>query len=206
MFPSDLAYEFFTLLVILDPIATVPVFLAVTAGLKWKDSLKVAVTALSIAFGILVVFIFLGYEFLRVLNIPTPSFQLAGSFILFTLGLSMVTGKMHDEIAKLPSNASILERAVYPLAMPAIAGAGAILTVVMLTDNHARVVSEQVQTTFVLALCLSVHFVSFMAARLIVRYIGLMGIQIVTRVFGLMICSIAVSGMVIAIKLIFDLK
>jgi multiple antibiotic resistance protein len=206
MFPSDLAYEFFTLLVILDPIATVPVFLAVTAGLKWKDSLKVAVTALTIAFGILVVFIFLGYEFLRVLNIPTPSFQLAGSFILFTLGLSMVTGKMHDEIAKLPSNASILERAVYPLAMPAIAGAGAILTVVMLTDNHARVLSEQVQTTFVLALCLSVHLVSFMAAGLIVRYIGLMGIQIVTRVFGLMICSIAVSGMVIAIKLIFGLS
>lgn len=206
MFPSDLTYEFFTLLVILDPIATVPVFLAVTAGLKWKDSLKVAVTALSIAFGILVVFIFLGYEFLRVLNIPTPSFQLAGSFILFTLGLSMVTGRMHDEIAKLPSNASILERAVYPLAMPAIAGAGAILTVVMLTDNHARILSEQVQTTFVLALCLSVHLVSFMAAGLIVRYIGLMGIQIVTRVFGLMICSIAVSGMVIAIKLIFGLS
>ena len=49
MFPSDLAYEFFTLLVILDPIATVPVFLAVTAGLKWKDCLKVAVAALSIA-------------------------------------------------------------------------------------------------------------------------------------------------------------
>ena len=206
MFPSDLTYEFFTLLVILDPIATVPVFLAVTAGLQWKDSLKVAVTALSIAFGILVVFIFLGYEFLRVLNIPTPSFQLAGSFILFTLGLSMVTGRMHDEIAKLPSNASILERAVYPLAMPAIAGAGAILTVVMLTDNHARILSEQVQTTFVLALCLSVHLVSFMAAGLIVRYIGLMGIQIVTRVFGLMICSIAVSGMVIAIKLIFGLS
>jgi multiple antibiotic resistance protein len=206
MFPSDLAYEFFTLLVILDPIATVPVFLAVTAGLKWKDCLKVAVAALSIAFGILVVFIFLGYEFLRVLNIPTPSFQLAGSFILFTLGLSMVTGRMHEEIAKLPSNASILERAVYPLAMPAIAGAGAILTVVMLTDNHARIVSEQFQTTFVLALCLSVHLVSFMAARLIVRFIGLMGIQVITRVFGLMICSIAVSGMVIAIKLIFDLN
>jgi small neutral amino acid transporter SnatA (MarC family) len=45
-----------------------------------------------------------------------------------------------------------------------------------------------------------------MAARLIVRFIGLMGIQVITRVFGLMICSIAVSGMVIAIKLIFGLN
>jgi multiple antibiotic resistance protein len=139
-------------------------------------------------------------QFLKVLDIPTSSFQLAGSFILFTLGLSMVTGKMHEEISKMSPNASIMERAVYPLAMPSIAGAGAILTVVMLSDNNARVMSEQLQTTFVVLLCLSIHLITFMAGGLIIRYIGMIGIQITTRVFGLMICSIAVTGMVIAIK------
>ena len=143
--------------------------------------------------------------YLRVLDIPTSSFQLAGSFILFTLGLSMVTGKIHEEIAKMPANASIMERSVYPLAMPSIAGAGAILTVVMLSDNHARVLSEQVQTTLVLALCLSVHLVSFMVGGFIMRGIGMVEIQIITRVFGLMICSIGVSGMVIAIKASFGI-
>lgn len=206
MFPSDFTYEFLTLLVILDPIATVPVFLAVTHGMSRKDSAKVAVSSLLVAFGILTVFIFLGVEFLQVLNISTASFQLAGSFILFILGLNMVTGKMHAEIAQLPSNVSILERAVYPLAMPTIAGAGGILTVVMLSDNHARVLTEQLQTTLVLALCLSVHLVSFLMGGLIVRYIGQVGIQITTRVFGLMICSIAVSGMVLAIKNSFGLN
>ena len=205
MFPSDFVYEFFTLLVILDPIATVPVFLAVTYGLKWRDALKVALTSLTVAFLILTTFIFLGLEFLKVLDIPTPSFQLAGSFILFTLGLSMVTGKMHEEIAKISPKASILERSVYPLAMPTIAGAGAILTVVLLSDNNARVMAEQLQTSFVVLLCLSVHLVSFMAAGFIIRYIGMVGIQIITRVFGLMICSIAVTGMVIAIKASFGL-
>ncbi|MDO9025263.1 MarC family protein [Zwartia sp.] len=200
MFPSDFVYEFFTLLVILDPIATVPVFLAVTYGLPWREALKVALAALSVAFGILTAFIFLGLEFLKVLDIPTPSFQLAGSFILFTLGLSMVTGKMHEEIAKMPANASIMERSIYPLAMPSIAGAGAILTVVMLSDNNARVMAEQLQTTFVVLLCLSIHLATFMAGGLIIRYVGMIGIQVITRVFGLMICSIAVSGMVIAIK------
>lgn len=206
MFPSDFTYEFFTLLVILDPIATVPIFLAVTHGMKWRDSVKVAITALIVAFVILTVFIFLGMEFLRVLNIPTASFQLAGSFILFMLGINMVTGQIHHEVAKIPEHASLLERSVYPLAMPSIAGAGSILTVVMLSDNHARVLSEQLQTTLVLALCLSVHLASFMAGGLVIRFLGTIGIQIMTRVFGLMICSIAVSGMVVAIKQSFGLN
>lgn len=205
MFPSNFTYEFFTLLVILDPIATVPIFLAVTHGMTWRNGVKVAVTALLVAFVILTAFIFLGLEFLRILNIPTASFQLAGSFILFMLGLNMVTGKIHHEVAQIPSSASILERSVYPLAMPSIAGAGAILTVVMLSDNESRVLTEQLQTTMVLALCLSVHLVSFMLGGFIIRYIGMIGIQVITRVFGLMICSIAVSGMVVAIKLSFDL-
>ena len=205
MFPSDFTYEFFTLLVILDPIATVPVFLAVSYGLAWQDRLKVAVTALLVAFVILTAFIFLGLEFLRVLDISTTSFQLAGSIILFLLGLDMVTGRLHNEIAKLPENATILERAVYPLAMPCIAGAGAILTVVMLSDNHARVFTEQLRTTMVLATCLLVHLISFMVSGLIMKYLGRAGIQIVTRVFGLMICSIAISSLVIAIKLSFGL-
>lgn len=206
MFPSNFTYEFFTLLVILDPIATVPIFLAVTHGMRWRDSIKVAITALMVAFVILTAFIFLGLEFLKVLNIPTASFQLAGSFILFMLGINMVTGKIHHEVARIPESASILERAVYPLAMPSIAGAGAILTVVMLSDNHERVLSEQLQTTMVLVLCLLVHLVSFMAGGFIFRYLGNIGIQIMTRVFGLMICSIAVSGMIVAIKLSFGLS
>lgn len=206
MFPSDFTYEFFTLLVILDPIATVPVFLAVTFGMSWQDRLKVAMTSLSIAFAILTIFIFLGLEFLKVLDISTASFQLAGSSILFMLGLNMVTGRLHVEIAAMPADSSILERSIYPLAMPTIAGAGAILTVVMLSDNHARIFSEQLRTTLVLAACLLVHFVSFSVGGLIVRYLGQAGIQIISRVFGLMICSIAVSGIIIAIKLSFGLN
>lgn len=206
MFPSDFTFEFFTLLVILDPIATVPIFLAVSHGLGWKDRLKVAITALAVAFTILTAFIFLGLEFLETLAISTTSFQLAGSVILFLLGLDMVTGRLHTEITKLPANVTIFERAVYPLAMPTIAGAGAILTVVMLSDNHARVVAEQVRTTIVLATCLLVHLASFVVSGFIMRYLGLAGIQIITRVFGLMICSIAASSMVLAIKLSFGLS
>lgn len=63
----------------------------------------------------------------------------------------------------------------------------------------------KVSIASLITLCLSIHLATFMAGDLIIRYVGMIGIQIITRVFGLMICSIAVSGMVIAIKESFGL-
>ncbi len=83
------------------------------------------------------------------------SFQLAGSIVLLVFGLNMVLGKITREVANTPSDATLFERAIYPLAIPGIAGAGAILTVVLLTDNNARTFAEQAVTTAELVLCSS---------------------------------------------------
>lgn len=99
-----------------------------------------------------------------------------------------------------------LDRAVYPLAIPNIAGPGAILTVVLLTDNRARTVEEQIITTGVLALCLLVMFVTFASATLIIRFLGRAGIEVVTRVSGLILASIAVTGLIESIKVSFGLS
>jgi multiple antibiotic resistance protein len=109
------------------------------------------------------------------------------------------------EAATMPAEATLLERAIYPLAIPGIAGAGAILTVVLLTDNHTRSLAEQVQTTAILVLCLAGLFVLFSLASVLFRILGRSGIEIVSRVFGLILCSIAVNGLIIAIKLSFHL-
>lgn len=77
-FVNDFFYEFVTLFVILDPIATVPIFLMVTAGLDRKRSLLVAAYALGVAFLILLFFIVVGRPLLSALHIPMASFQLAG--------------------------------------------------------------------------------------------------------------------------------
>jgi multiple antibiotic resistance protein len=105
----------------------------------------------------------------------------------------------------MPAEASVLERAVYPLAIPGIAGAGAILTVVLLTDNNTRTFAEQASTTGILALCLACLFLLFAVASFLFRILGRSGIEIISRVFGLILCSIAVNGMIIAIKLSFHL-
>ena len=204
-FVNTFIYEFVTLFVILDPVATLPVFLAATVGLTRRQALGVAAYAVGISFLVLLFFIAGGQFLLEALKIPMPAFQLAGSIVLLLFGLSLVLGKVTKEAAAMPPDATLLERAIYPLAIPGIAGAGAILTVVLLTDNHTRSLAEQVQTTVILVLCLACLFLLFSLASFLFRILGRSGIEIVSRVFGLILCSIAVNGLIIAIKLSFHL-
>jgi len=204
-FTHTFLYELVTLFVILDPVATVPIFLASTAGLSRKQSLQVAAYAVSIAFGVLLFFIVGGQFLLDALHIAMPSFQLAGSIVLLLFGLKMVLGKVTEEAASIPPESSLLERSIYPLAMPGIAGAGAMLTVVLLTDNNVRTFKEQATTTGELVLCMVALFGVYAMSGLLFRLLGRAGIEIISRVFGLILCSIAVNGMIIAIKLSFHL-
>jgi multiple antibiotic resistance protein len=202
-FDNRFVYEFVTLFVILDPVATVPIFLFVTAGLSRRNSLVVAAYALSVAFLVLLFFISGGQFLLDALKIPRPAFQLAGSLILLLFGVNMVL----CWVMRRPPGAThwdtLVPRATLPRAGPRRAGAGAILTVVLLTDNRARSFAEQASTTGVLVLCLVCFFALFAISGLIFRLLGRSGIEIVTRVFGLILASIAVNGLIVAIKLSF---
>ena len=100
----------------------------------------------------------------------------------------------------------MLDRAIYPLAVPGIAGAGAMLTVVMLTDNKIRSLTEQAATTAILVLCLAILFVMFALSAAIFRVLGRPGVEIVSRVFGLILASIATTNLVVAIKMSFGIS
>jgi multiple antibiotic resistance protein len=205
-FTHTFVYELVTLFVILDPVATVPIFLAATVGLSRRQSLQVAAYAISIAFGVLLFFIVGGRFLLGALHIAMPAFQLAGSLVLLLFGLKMVLGQVTQEAAAIPADASLLERAVYQLAVPGIAGAGAMLTVVLLTDNNTRSLGEQLLTTGELVLCMVALFGLYAASGLLFRLLGRAGIEIISRVFGLILASIAVNGLITAIKLSFGLS
>lgn len=205
IFPNHVTYELVTLFVVLDPIASLPVFVAVTAGLTRRQSLLVGFYALGISFLVLLFFIVAGQHLLNALKIPMASFQLAGSLVLLLFGLKMVLGKISEEADAAATSGSLLERAIYPLAVPGIAGAGAMLTVVLLTDNNTRSVTEQATTTGILLICLVIFFVLFSLAGAIFRVIGRPGVEIVSRVFGLILASIAITSLVIAIKMSFGI-
>ena len=204
-FANDFLYEFVTLLVILDPVASIPIFLAVTAGLDRPKSLKIAGYALGVSFVVLLFFILLGQHLLDALKIPMATFQLAGSLVLLMFALKMILGQLSEDAAAIPAEAAPFERSVYPLAIPGIAGAGAMLTVVLLTDNNTRSFAEQAVTTGILLLCMIIFFGVFAAARLIHRAIGRPGVEVVTRVFGLILASLAIKNLITAIKLSFGM-
>lgn len=204
-FTHTFVYELVTLFVILDPVSTIPIFLAATVGLARKDLFKVAAYAVSIAFGVLLFFIVGGQFLLEALHIPMPSFQFAGSIVLLLFGLKLVLGTVTEEAAAIPEGTSLFDRAVYPLAIPGIAGPGSMLTVVLLTDNNTRSVAEQAITTGELVICLAVLLGVYWMATFLYRVLGRGGIEIVSRVFGLIIASIAVHNLIIAIKLSFNL-
>jgi multiple antibiotic resistance protein len=202
-FPSDIFHELVTLVVILDPLATVPVFLAVTAGLPAARARRVAFYAVGVSFGILAGAAATGQILLEALGVPMASFQLAGSVILFLLGLKMVNGELMKEIASFPADASPLERAVYPLATPIVAGAGAVLTVVMLTDNATRSVAEQIRTVGLVAIALGINLLCFLIGSSLFRFLGRTGIEAMTRIFGLVLAAVAVHGIVTALRASF---
>jgi multiple antibiotic resistance protein len=204
-FTHTFAYELVTLFVILDPVSTIPIFLAATLSLARRDSLKVGAYAILISFVVLLVFIAGGQLLLNALHIPMASFQLAGSIVLLLFGLKLVLGKVTEEAAALPEGMSVFDRAIYPLAIPGIAGPGAMLTVVLLTDNNTRSVMEQALTTAELAICLAILLGIYAMASFLYRVLGRGGIEVVSRVFGLVVASIAVNNLIIAIKLSFHL-
>lgn len=204
-FTHTFAYELVTLFVILDRVSTIPIFLAATLGLARGASLKVGAYAILISFVVLLVFIVGGQLLLSALHIPMPSFQLAGSIVLLLFGLKLVLGKVTEEASALPEGLSLFDRAIYPLAIPGIAGPGAMLTVVLLTDNNTRSVMEQAITTGELAICLAILLGIYAMASFLYRVLGRGGIEVVSRVFGLVVASIAVNNLIIAIKLSFNL-
>jgi multiple antibiotic resistance protein len=203
--PHDFVYEFVTLLAILNPISAVPILLAVSSGLSPGQTFKVGCYALLISFLILLFFVTGGQLLLTELRIPMPAFQLAGSVLLLLFALRMTLQGAVSQPRAAGRPATLFERAIFPLAFPKIAGTGTILTVVLLTDNKARTVAEQVSTLGVVVLCLLCFVPLFALASGLSRLLGRSGIEIIGRVFGLVLASIAVNSMIIAIKLSFGL-
>ena len=122
MFDS-LAVQFVVLWAVIDPIGSIPVYLAKTTGLSLDDRKKIARNAILISAGILFFFLIGGQLLLEAMQIPLSAFQIAGGLVLLIFALTMIfgEGKPQHEI-KIQTN--INELAVYPLAVPSIASRG----------------------------------------------------------------------------------
>ena len=198
MFDS-LAVQFVVLWAVIDPIGSIPVYLAKTTGLSLDDRKKIARNAILISAGILFFFLIGGQLLLEAMQIPLSAFQIAGGLVLLIFALTMIfgEGKPQHEI-KMQTN--INELAVYPLAVPSIASPGAMMAIVLLTDNHRFDIWEQSITALIMLSVLLITYLFLMIANRIQHLIGNSGAAIISRVMGVILASVAVNNLLIGIR------
>lgn len=191
---SDLYREFITFFVVIDPIGSIPVYLYASQNVKPELRKRFAVNAVIIATCVLLTFLVLGQIILEALGLGLGSFQIAGGIILFLFALDMIFGqsKPSSEIAM--AQRDDLSGAVYPLAMPSIASPGAILAVVILTDNHRTSLMDQAITAGVLISVLLITLLGLLLAVRLQKVLGKTGASIASRVMGLVLATVAVDA------------
>ena len=133
--------SFVTLFVTIDPPGLAPLFLALTAGMSRAERAQVAMRATVTAFGVLVLFAVAGIGILSVFGITIHAFRIAGGVLLFFIAFEMIFEKRHDRNEKSAEVAQadhIRNIAVFPLAIPLIAGPGAISATILLSGTLCR--------------------------------------------------------------------
>jgi multiple antibiotic resistance protein len=183
--------EFVTFFLVLNPFSTLPVFLSLVSPLEPPAQRKIALYAVLIAFGVLVFFIFAGAFVLQKMGVPIRAFQIAGGILLFLVALDMIRGDIRAGVQG--AEQSHFALAVYPLAIPKIAGPGAMLTAILLTDDDRFNVLGQLATVGVLAAVLLIQLVVLLAAVPISRLIGMAGASVIGRVMGMLLAALSVS-------------
>jgi multiple antibiotic resistance protein len=178
---------FVTLLVIMDPIGTVPLFLALTSGRARKVRNRQAGQAVLVAMGVIAAFALFGQQILNYLGISVAAMQGAGGLLLILVALELLTGKQTRD-----SEVPDVNVAFVPLGTPLLAGPGAIVaTIVFVRRAHGGA-----DAWAIAAGILAVHIVLYLALRfsgIILRVIRDAGVSLVTRISGLLLSAIAVQ-------------
>lgn len=204
---EDILRDFIYLWAVIDPIGSIPVFMAVTAGCSIAVQRKIAYRAVITAALVLILFAVGGQVLLDGLEIPLEAFQIAGGLVLFLFALTMIFGesKPEAEIEESTKMDSHQSKAVYPLAIPSIASPGAMMAIVLITDNHRLDIEQQLIATLTMLAVLLITLALLLLAGPIQKLIGSSGASVVSRIGGLILASVAVESVLSGIKAYFKL-
>jgi len=200
----DILATFIVFFAVIDPMGTVPVFIAVTHPYSPKTRRKIALISSIAAALILLFFISVGEIILSALSIPLSAFQIAGGIILFLFALTMIFGESKPDSELRDINSSH-EIAIFPLAIPSIASPGAMLAAVLMTENSRISINEQVQTALVMLSVIVIVYILMLLASSINRLIGNSGASVISRVMGLILAAVATNNVLSGLKAYFTL-
>jgi multiple antibiotic resistance protein len=189
---GDFFYDFLVIWIILDPITALPVFIALTAKYDAPTRRRIAGVTVLISLIVLALFICLGQIIIVGMGISLHAFEIAGGLILFLFAVDLVIGQ-HKPVAEGADSTAPMQLAISPLAIPTLAGPGAMLTVVLRTDNSRVSLLEQIHTAVAVALVLAITYGLLLLAGPITRVIGVSGANVIKRVMGMILASYAVT-------------
>jgi multiple antibiotic resistance protein len=189
--------SFVILFVVIDPIGLVPMFVALTHGESAAFRRRMALRGVTTAGGVLIVFVLAGDWLLRALGIGMAAFQIAGGLLLFLLAVDMVlarpSGLRGPTAREQQEAARSRDISVFPLAVPLIAGPGALTTVLLRVGDRGGDPEAILAVIAVLVVVLAMTLGTLLLANRVMRWIGETGVNVITRVLGIVLAALAVQ-------------
>jgi multiple antibiotic resistance protein len=192
-----------TLLVVVDPIGLTPAFIGLTAGLPRASRRQVALRAAFIAFAILAGSALIGDWLLRMLSISLPAFRIAGGLLLFSIASEMVFGlriTRQSADADKAVEEHVRDIAAFPLAIPLMAGPGAITATVLLAGRAGGDPLRVALLIGIIVVVMLACLLVFLAASRIERLLGSTGNTVLSRLLGVLLAALAVQFVIDGVK------
>ena len=200
---DSLFNAFVTILVTIDPPGLAPLFLALTRGMNRDERRQVGLRASIIGFAVLALFAVAGASILAVFGITLPAFRVAGGFLLFYIAFEMIFERRQDRKERSADVAITRDHihniAAFPLAIPLIAGPGAISATVLLSGSFPTLGGQAALLAIILASIVLTWFVFLLAER-VDGFLGHTGRSILTRLLGVILPALAVQFVADGIK------
>lgn len=192
-----------TFFVVIDPPGCAPIYAGLTAGASPAHSRAMAIRAVMVASGILLVFALFGEALLRGLGISLASFRIAGGIMLFLIALEMVfekrTERREDRAAKVANDPEVEDVSIFPMAMPMIAGPGSIASVMLLMGRNEGLERSAVVLGALVTILL-LTLVALLSAGPIMRVLGAKIEAVITRLLGVLLAALAVQFVIDGIR------
>ena len=199
---------FITLFVVIDPPGCAPIYAGLTSGATPAQARAMAIRACLIAGAILLLFATFGESLLGALHIELDSFRIAGGLMLFLIALDMVfekrTQRREQRAEQVRATPEVEDVSVFPMAMPMIAGPGAIASV-MLLEGGAKGVQGSLIVLAALLSVMVLTVLALLAARPLMKMVGAGVEAVVTRLLGVLLAALAAQYVIDGLRRSFGL-
>lgn len=204
MFSELFVSAFITLFVVIDPPGCAPIYAGLTKGASAAQARSMALRATFIASIILLIFALFGKQLLAALHIELNSFRIAGGLMLFFIAFDMVfekrTQRREERAEKIAATPEIEDVSVFPMAMPMLAGPGAIAAVMLLMNEAGGEPEQVVQVLAALAAVLIITAAALVAAGPLIRLLGDKVEAVITRLLGVLLAALAAQYVIDGLK------